>query len=394
MKLKLLINLFIIAQLSLLLPVCAQAAPKSASRAGSASLQNRLIILPLVQEEGVRERAGLWAQFLAGNLAVMHPGLSEFWFGWRVKNIFSTLNGFDSYCDKGEPRPALAEIARKTKVRYWLSGRMRVDSGKMQVKFEFQDFAAKGVRTSPWFDLDLENKLKGFSREFLNWLGRLIPGLPKEGILEAIWPENTSASGIQALEKALRHYYAISAFNTGKLDLKLFETAVLKGPRSYLANDLLGWAFYRQDNFQKAASAFQKAVSLNPRGVGAMSGLFWCGVKTDKVEMTLEWAERKALAREQDPKPAKGSAMYWLGREAEKKKAFEKAAAYYAEAALFNPQKASYATREAKAWLQAQKPEKALFIIRNASARFEGKKEKEKLLKLAEEIKAKCGQQK
>jgi uncharacterized protein HemY len=125
-----------------------------------------------------------------------------------------------------------------------------------------------------------------------------------------------------------------------------------------------------------------------------MSGLFWCGVKNVNEEKALYWAKEKALARHQNPKTAKGSAMYWLGREAEKKKDFVKAAGFYGKAAAFNSQKFSYVSREVEAWLKARNSARAMEVIKAALPCFNHKNAKEKLLDLAEKAKIMDGQDK
>lgn len=391
---RLIAILLVLVQFSMSIPAVAKVDFKSAANAESQVLQNRLIILPLVQEKGVTFNCGLWIQFLTGNLAIMHPGLDEFWFGWRVKDVFPTSSDFDLYCQKGDMKAELAEIATKIKVRYWLSGRVRNQGERIFAKFKHHDFAWSAVKYSPWFEMDLDNQLKGFSNSFLSWLGELIPGLSKEQIAKAIWPEHCSLAGIRKLENALHHYYIASAYAKEELNPGLFEGAVQSGLESYLATDLLGWAFYRGKDLKKADKAFTRAISLNPRGVGAMSGLFWCGVKNVNEEKALYWAKEKALARHQNPKTAKGSAMYWLGREAEKKKDFVKAAGFYGKAAAFNSQKFSYVSREVEAWLKARNSARAMEVIKAALPCFNHKNAKEKLLDLAEKAKIMDGQDK
>ena len=67
-----------------------------------------------------------------------------------------------------------------------------------------------------------------------------------------------------------------------------------------MAQNLLGWAHYRNKAYQKARPGFLRAVLVNPSGTGAMSGLMWCGIFMKNKEEALFWASRAAEVRNQD----------------------------------------------------------------------------------------------
>ena len=53
---------------------------------------------------------------------MLHTGLKEMWFGWRVKKIFVRQEAFQRYCH-GEDEPLdLEEVSRTQKIRFWISG--------------------------------------------------------------------------------------------------------------------------------------------------------------------------------------------------------------------------------------------------------------------------------
>jgi hypothetical protein len=45
---------------------------------------------------------GLALHFLMGNVMVLHNGLKECWFGWRVKKIFPEKSDLQAYCQGKE----------------------------------------------------------------------------------------------------------------------------------------------------------------------------------------------------------------------------------------------------------------------------------------------------
>ena len=68
----------------------------SAAMASNPDNRSRLIVLPLQPEKSQGcDGTGLGIHFLLGNVAALHTGLKEFWFGWRLTKIFKrkVLNG-------------------------------------------------------------------------------------------------------------------------------------------------------------------------------------------------------------------------------------------------------------------------------------------------------------
>jgi hypothetical protein len=67
-----------------------------------------------------------------------------------------------------------------------------------------------------------------------------------------------------------------------------------------MAQDLYGWALYRNKQYARAKAAFLTSLAINPAGAGAMSGLMWCGVYGQDLEEAMFWSGRKADVCRQD----------------------------------------------------------------------------------------------
>jgi hypothetical protein len=65
---------------------------------GKTKDMSRCIVLPLQPESAPDfNGVGLALHFLIGNTIVLHTGLKEFWFGWRVKKIFPEKKDLAGY---------------------------------------------------------------------------------------------------------------------------------------------------------------------------------------------------------------------------------------------------------------------------------------------------------
>ena len=72
-----------------------------------------------------------------------------------------------------------------------------------------------------------------------------------------------------------------------------------------MAQDLYGWALYRNQNYHEARHAFLTSLRINPAGAGAMSGLMWCGVYAKDLEEAMFWSARKADVCRKDVQAAR-----------------------------------------------------------------------------------------
>jgi TolA-binding protein len=83
-------------------------------------------------------------------------------------------------------------------------------------------------------------------------------------------------------------------------------------PNSFMAQDLLGWALYRNETYAPAKTAFLTALRENPQGAGAMAGMMWCGVMTQDKDEATYWSARKAEVCKGDVEAAREKALRLL----------------------------------------------------------------------------------
>jgi hypothetical protein len=82
---------------------------------GGVMEKSRLIVMPFVPVPGrAFDGIGLGIHFLLGNLFGVHSGLTECWFGWRVKKIFQDGPAFSDYCRGRCSGPDIQGMGGKT----------------------------------------------------------------------------------------------------------------------------------------------------------------------------------------------------------------------------------------------------------------------------------------
>jgi len=153
--------------------------------------------------------------------------------------------------------------------------------------------------------LDFESKLITFRKDFIRWLGECGFPFPENQIEKVLWPEGASAEGLDCLGQAQEAFYIYSAWGKTALDLNLFEKAVSVLPESHMAHNLKAWAHYRHKDYRSARKSFQRAIEINPHGVGAMGGLIWCAVYTGDSETAYSWTDVKSELLGQNKEAAK-----------------------------------------------------------------------------------------
>jgi len=264
---------------------------------------SRGIVLPLQPESHLDfNGVGLALHFLLGNTIVLHTGLTEFWFGWRVKKIFPEKKDLTGYCRRKGGLLDLKRLSAEQGIRLWIHGQV-VDRSVTILLFN----ASKDEQTpSITIPFSIEDELVGFRQAFMHLLADRGLPFPEEQKKQALWPEKISTRGMDILGRALETFYLYSSYGgQGEIDLRLFKETVAIAPDSFMGQDLLGWAYYRNKCYNEAKASFLKALQTNPNGTGAMSGLMWCGVFTKNREEALYWAERKAEVRQEDIEAAK-----------------------------------------------------------------------------------------
>ena len=245
---------------------------------------------------------GLALHFLLGNTIVLHTGLTEFWFGWRVKKIFPEKKDLAVYCRGKGRRLDLKQLSDDQGIRFWIHGQV----ADRHVTILLFDGSKDEQAPSTTIPFSIEDELIGFRQAFTHWLEDCGLPFPEEQKKHALWPEKISMQGMDILGRALEEFYLYSSYEgQGEIDLRLFKEAVAIAPDSFMGQDLLGWAYYRNKYYNEAKASFLQALQANPKGAGAMSGLMWCGVFTKNREEALYWADRKAEVRQEDIEAAK-----------------------------------------------------------------------------------------
>ena len=263
--------------------------------AKSAKGQPKCIVMPFQEVAG--NGVGLALHFLIGNVIAVHTGFAECWFGWRAGKIFATPDALRDYGRMQGAPVNKQQISTEQKVRCWVYGKME-DGEVSMALFDSRRKDEPAINLAFSFD----DYLVSFRSHFLDWLNKC--GLPLEDGRRAmaLWPEKTSLTALQKLGQALERFYIYSTYGgQGEIDVAPFAEAVRLAADSFMANNLLGWAHYRNQAVVLAKSSFLRALDLNPDAVGPMAGLMWCAVLEKDETEAVHWATQKAAKREEDP---------------------------------------------------------------------------------------------
>lgn len=274
--------------------------------AGQLEVQPKLIVMPLQPVRGQEKNGlGLGIHFFLGNLICLYQGLLECWFGWRVKKIFPEPETFMDYCQGlGSPLD-FQDLAGQERVRFWIEGKYLHTREKIHVFLVLHEKGRSERRVE--LSMAFQDGLVDFRTRFFDWLRTC--GLPFQGVEKALWPEQINIRGLDCLGRALEVTYLAYIQGVGPdsdpMDLAWFVRATEDAPDSYLAHDLLGWGLSKNREYQDAKAAFASALALNPQGLGALSGMMWCGIYTHDQEMGLCYALAKAGVRGEDLEKAR-----------------------------------------------------------------------------------------
>lgn len=266
----------------------------------------RLIVMPFAPDPArAFNGTGLGIHFLLGNLFGVHPGLTECWFGWRIKKIFPEETAFSAYCRNLPPGPDIPALGRQEKVRYWLTGNYLEQDGTYQVFMTLHDI--QGPVYDITLPLSLADGMVAFRHRFHEWLASADLAFPRTDTV--FWPDWITSEGLDCLGRGLETLYLNYITQTSSaenpIDLTWFDRAVDASPRSYLAHDLLGWGLYKNQEIIRAESCFETALTFNDKGVGALSGLLWCAVAQKDRDKALVYSLAKARVTDADPKTAR-----------------------------------------------------------------------------------------
>lgn len=248
---------------------------------------------------------GLALHFLLGNVIAVHGGFAECWFGWRAGKIFTSSDTLLAYIQMQGASMDPTTLSRQQKVRCWIYGKMENEGVNLSL-FD----SDKTAQASPeYYGFTVRDHLIGFREQCIDWLGRCGHTMDNHRRPAALWPERTSVQGVQLFGKALTQFYVYSAYGgRGRIDISPFEAAVSAAHDSFMANNLLGWAHFRNQDTASAKSCFDRALSLNPNSPGVMSGLMWCAINEKHVDDAVYWAVKKAIQMQEDAAAAAMSA--------------------------------------------------------------------------------------
>lgn len=278
---------------------------------------HQCIVLPL--QPAPRQSydgVGLALHFLLGNVVVLHSGLKELWFGWRIKKIFEDAASLADHCRGTRLNIGLKELSQQQKVRFWIYGHYGHPTSEIGI-YDADKIAPEPLTPLP---VSCDDHLVHFRQSFMERFDRTGVVFSRSQKHAALWKEHISIPGLDAVGRALEAFYHFSAFDSKiELDLEPFETAVRQAPKAFMSHDLLGWALYRLGRHAEAVDAFHRALSINPNGAGAMAGLIWCHIHMNDLEKTRSWAERKADACGQDATLARERAVRLFEKHAEGK---------------------------------------------------------------------------
>ncbi|MEW5910821.1 MAG: hypothetical protein AB1659_13535, partial [Thermodesulfobacteriota bacterium] len=201
--------------------------------------------------------------------------------------------GLISFCRGESPEPDIYQLGQQEDIRFWFSGHME----NQKILISLTDVEVQKNQTESILFSGQDHYLR-FRSRFLDWVE--ISGIPFDETerQNALWPEQLSMEGMDAMGQALLQFYLFSSYPSGsELDIHPFIKAAETAPFSYMVQNLMGWAHYRRAEYGLAEEAFSDAVKLNPSGVGATAGLMWCAIKLNQEEDALQWAIRKAELR-------------------------------------------------------------------------------------------------
>jgi Tfp pilus assembly protein PilF len=346
------------------------------------------VVLPLRPAPGQAfTGAGLAVHLLLGNVVALHSGLKEFWFGWRLKKLFPDQRAFQAYLQGKGPELDITRQGKKQKIRYWLRGSFALQQGKIIAHLTLEQAYPQIRQSQTRLLADPKDDLLGFRRRFLDWLDASGLCFPPAQRSKSLWRELTNPAGMDQLGRALEAYYLAASWDKrDSFDLVSFKKALHAAPKSYLARNLWGWALYKNHKIAAAREAFSAALTANPQGPGALSGLVWCDIQQGYDARALQRGQALALLRGDDPAMIKATVAYRLAKKAEQARHFPQAVKMYSLAVSLNPRKLTYLIRLAGAWSQAGKRQQGLDLLDQALGRFPRPQDQQKILKKKKEL--------
>jgi len=341
----------------------------------------RMIVLPLQSENhDFHNETGLALHFYLSNILALHTGLDEFWFSWRMKSLFPHKDDLFAYIRGSTPLSNPGLQAEKQGIRYLLQGKVMKTGKAVKVFFDLTDIQRSAHTMKTAIEIKDPGRLDLFALDFIRWLKACGLSMSRDQAEKAIWKEEISFTGLSSLGKALEDYYAHSYCPPDDmLQMESFNSAVNLAPGSYMAADLLGWAFYKNRRYSEAQSQFISSLKINPAGAGALSGLIWCAVMAGHEDEGYRLGRIRARLRNEPEGYRLAIIANRFGNIASKAGERDRSIRMYEKAAGCNPWKSIYLTKLASEYSKINKYEKALRVLDTPPPLPWPKMEKERL---------------
>jgi hypothetical protein len=245
---------------------------------------------------------GLALHFLVGNVLVLHTGLKEMWFGWRVKKIFpgkGVVSALLSRC--GQPTgPGSGQPVAEGALLALRQLRTRQPSS-----FIFSTDNAGSRHPPVDLAITLDDGLIGFRTQLIQWLDSLGRPMPDDQVRHPCGPKRSAA-------KAWTLWVVHWSFFTCTRPMAATDRWRCRHLKRRQRRRNLSWLrIYTAGRFTATGTirphgvAFLTSLRINPAGAGAMSGMMWCGVYDKDLEEALFWSGRKADVCRQDVQAAR-----------------------------------------------------------------------------------------
>jgi len=281
---------------AILLSICAAGADYSAA----------VLVMPFQADSQEQVDLGIGIHNLLENMMLPHGGLEE------TLVQYSSAALFPAYPDLARYRMGrgLAKDVESLSQRWVVTG--RIAAGRLAVTVvdrKSKESLGGSLRFDPpgWV---------GMRREFAALLVKA--GVPwnAEQSRAMFWREDLPGKAMARMGSGLRGYVEVMLYKPeGRgYEREAFEKVFAAGPRSYLAVNNLGYAYFQQGETARAKELFRKALELNSGGIDALDGILQAATLRADVSEYLDALGRKGRARQVQslpPSMLSGAADRW-----------------------------------------------------------------------------------
>jgi tetratricopeptide (TPR) repeat protein len=262
-------------------------------------LRSCVLVLPLQASpelSGDQVFLGLAVQNVLENMLAVHSTLEECGALRFRRQLFPQQQALRDWVQgTGEVPAAVPEL----RVRYLLTGQVRLQGQEVQVSVELLD-RATDHRLPGTLTVDLP-RLEALRTGFMELLAHAGLPVPESHKPKMLWPEDLSLTAFTLVGQGLYAY--VAAFYDGEravFNPEPFTEALQRAPHSYLLLNDLGWVVYKQQRYAEAVQLFEQALAINPAGVDAADGMIQSGIDTGNEALAETWTAHKARMQEKD----------------------------------------------------------------------------------------------